>query len=86
MRLNEVVNAAKEQLQSILPMDVANVIATSKKDDGWHVMIELIERRAVPDTLDLLGTYDVLIDDTGNMVSYDRKRLHRRMDLEETVE
>lgn len=86
MRLNEFINAAREQLQSVLPLEVASVIAASKKDDGWHVMIELIERRAVPDTLDLLGMYDVLLDDTGNMLSYDRKRLHRRMDLEETVE
>lgn len=86
MRLNEAISAAKEQLQSILHLEITNVIAASKKDDGWHVTIELVERKAVPDTQDLLGTYDVLLDDTGDVMSYDRKKLHRRMDLEETVE
>jgi len=45
MRLNEVINAAKEQLHSILALDVANVIAASKTNDGWNVKIDLIERK-----------------------------------------
>ena len=82
MRLNEVINAAKDQLQSILTLDVANVVAASKTDDGWNVKIELVERKAIPDTQDLLGTYDVILDDEGNIVSYERKRVRKRIDLE----
>jgi hypothetical protein len=87
MRLNEVINAAKDQLQSILTLDVANVVAASKTDDGWNVKIELVERKAIPDTQDLLGTYDVILDEEGNIVSYERKMVRKRMDLvEETIE
>jgi hypothetical protein len=82
MRLNEVINAAKDQLQSILTLDVANVIAASKTNDGWDVKIDLVERKAIPDTQDLLGTYDVILDDEGNIVSYERKRVRKRIDLE----
>jgi len=82
MRLNEVINAAKDQLQSILTLDVANVIAASKTNDGWDVKIDLVERKAIPDTQDLLGTYDVILDDEGNIVSYERKRIRKRIDLE----
>jgi len=85
--LNEVINAAKDQLQSILTLDVANVVAASKTDDGWNVKIELVERKAIPDTQDLLGTYDVILDEEGNIVSYERKMVRKRMDLvEETIE
>jgi len=85
--LNEVINAAKDQLQSILILDVANVVAASKTDDGWNVKIELVERKAIPDTQDLLGTYDVILDEEGNIVSYERKMVRKRMDLvEETIE
>ena len=87
MRLNEVINAAKDQLQSILTLDVANVIAASKTNDGWDVKIDLVERKAIPDTQDLLGTYDVILDEEGNIVSYERKMVRKRMDLvEETIE
>lgn len=85
--MNEVINAAKDQLQSILILDVANVVAASKTDDGWNVKIELVERKAIPDTQDLLGTYDVILDEEGNIVSYERKMVRKRMDLvEETIE
>lgn len=85
--MNEVINAAKDQLQSILTLDVANVVAASKTDDGWNVKIELVERKAIPDTQDLLGTYDVILDEEGNIVSYERKMVRKRMDLvEETIE
>lgn len=86
MRLNEVINAAKEQLHSILALDVANVIAASKTNDGWNVKIDLIERKAIPDTQDLLGTYDIILDEEGNIVSYERKKIRKRMDLEESIE
>lgn len=84
--MNEVIITAKEQLQSILSLDVANVVAASKTDNGWDVKIDLIERKAVPDTQDILGTYDVILDEEGNIVSYERKKIRHRMDLEESVE
>ncbi len=86
MRLNEVIGVAKEQLQSILHMEVANVVTASKDNGGWHMTIELVERKAIPDTQDILGMYDVILDDTGDIVSYLRKNMRRRMDLVENVE
>lgn len=86
MQLGEAIIRAKEQLQSLLNLEVSNVISASKREDGWQVTIELIERKAVPDTQDLLGVYEVLLNDKGDMTSYDRKRMRRRMDLEESVE
>jgi len=50
------------------------------------VKIDLIERKAIPDTQDLLGTYDIILDEEGNIESYERKRVRRRMDLEESIE
>jgi hypothetical protein len=86
IQLREVVDRATEQLQSLLGLKASSVIAASRREDGWHVTIELIERKAIPDTQDLLGTYDILLDDEGDMMSYERTRIRRRMDLEEFVE
>jgi hypothetical protein len=61
--LREAINSAVEQLQSLLGLETSSVVAASRRGDGWEVMIELIERKAIPDTQDLLGTYDVLLDE-----------------------
>jgi len=86
MQLKEAIDKAIEQLKSVLALETSSVIAASKREDGWQVTIELIERKSVPDTQDLLGTYDVTLNDEGEMTGYERRRIRRRMDLEESVE
>ncbi|MEK6571560.1 MAG: gas vesicle protein GvpO, partial [Bacteroidota bacterium] len=57
-----------------------------KKEDGWHVKIEMVERHALPDSQDLLGVYEVIMDDGGRLVNYERRRVRRRNEVEETTE
>jgi len=45
-----------------------------------RLALELIERKAVPDTQDLLGDYEILLDDEGNMKGYERKKVRKRTD------
>ena len=50
------------------------------------VTVELIERKSIPDTQDIIGTYSVIYGGNGDgMTSYERTRVHRRMDSEEAV-
>ena len=85
IHLREVIDRAMEQLQSLLGLEVSSIIGANRAEDGWRVAIELIERKAIPDTQDLLGTYDVSLDDVGNMISYERTKIRRRMDLMESI-
>jgi len=86
MQLREAVDKAKEQLHSVLGLDISSVIAASKNEDGWQTIIELVERKAIPDTQDLIGTYEVHLNNDGDITGYERKRMRRRMDLEESIE
>jgi len=45
------------------------------------VTAELVERKSVPDTSDLLGIYEVRMDEAGNILCYERTRMRRRSDL-----
>lgn len=84
--LKGVIRGTIEQLQSLLGLEVSSVIAASETEEGWQLTIELIERKAVPDTQDLLGTYVVTLDHNGEMTAYERTDIRRRMDLVEAVE
>jgi hypothetical protein len=86
IKLKEAINSAIEQLQVFLSLELSRVIAASHVEGGWHITIEFIERVAVPDTLDLLGTYEIELDEYGDIISYERRSMRRRMDLEEMVE
>lgn len=84
MNLMEVIERAKKELKEVTNLEVSNVVGISKtEEDGWLVTVELIERKSIPDTQDLIGTYNVIYNDNGEgMISYERTRVHRRMDSE----
>lgn len=85
MELREIVEHAKEELAAITTLKVSGVVGASRQDDGWHVGVELVERKSIPDTQDLLGVYEVILDDEGRILTYERKRVRRRMDVETSV-
>ena len=82
MELREIVEQAKGDLTAVTDLKVSGVVGVSRQEDGWHVGTELIERRGIPDTQDLLGVYEVTLTNDGQIVTYERKRIRRRMDLE----
>lgn len=87
MKLKEVIQKAKEELTSLVNLEISNVVGAEKIiDEGWRVYIELIERKSVPDSQDLLGLYEVLLDEEGDITSYERIKIRKRTDVEEVVE
>jgi len=86
MELREVSEKAKKELRAVMSLEFSSVTAAFKIEDGWRVTIELIERKAVPDTQDLLGLYEVRLDDDGRMVNFERKKMRHRADIEAAAE
>jgi len=86
MELKEVIERAKNQLQTVTNLEASTVTEASKVEDGWQITIELVERKAVPDTQDLIGSYEVHLYNDGNMINFERRKVRRRMDTEETLE
>ena len=82
LELSEVMRRATQSL-SVLNLRFSGITAVSRQDDGWRVTIELVERAAVPDTMDLIGVYEVHLDAEGELTGYERVRVRRRCDLEE---
>lgn len=86
MELKEISERAKKELQAVTNLAVSTLAGASKVEDGWQVGIELIERKAIPDAQDLLGLYEVRLDNDGHMISFQRKKIRRRMNVEEILE
>jgi hypothetical protein len=80
LNLGQVVEAALGGL-SVLKLKVSSVTSVNRAGDGWQVVVEVLERRGVPDTSDLLGVYELHLDEAGNILRYERTRIRRRCDL-----
>jgi hypothetical protein len=82
---SEIVQRAKEQLAQLTGLKPGTVSALSKDEEGWHVTVDVIEMKYVPDTRDVLAAYETLLDDEGNLLSYQRTRRYRRDQVTEEL-
>jgi hypothetical protein len=75
---------ARDQLAALTGLQCEGVTAIEQGDDGHcTVSVELLELRRIPQTNDLLGSYDVELDDRGELRGYTRVRRYARCQTQE---
>ena len=82
---SEIARMAKEELTGLTGLEPDTVSGLRHDDEGWHVTVEMIELRRIPPSSDVLHSYEVLLDEDGELLSYQRVRSYTRgetMELE----
>lgn len=74
----DLVRAAASTLAELTGRQPENVLGVHKDEDGWKVMLEVVELHRVPRATDVLGCYEVTVDDDGELVSYERRQRYVR--------
>jgi hypothetical protein len=71
--------AAIEQFVDLSEHEPEWIIGIERSDDGgWRVRLEVVESRRIPDTSDILGEYEMVVDEEGELVSYSRRSRYAR--------
>jgi len=78
----EINERAREELSKITGLELSTTLSTAKVEQGWAVNVELIEKHSIPDGMDLLACYEAMVDDFGNLLSFKRIRMRKRIDSE----
>lgn len=71
-------NAACQSLEGLIGHPTEGVSAVRRSDDGWCVVVDVLEVPRIPDTTSLLASYEVLLDRAGELLEYRRVRRYRR--------
>ncbi len=72
---------AVEQIAALIRRRPERVISIEPADGGWRVGVEVVETARIPDTTDILGVLEVLLDANGDLVSYRRTGRYVRGDV-----
>lgn len=83
MEVIELVNKLVTEFPPLINLKTSGVVAISRSEDGWIISIEMIEKKSIPDSMDVLGCYEVKLDDGGKICDFSRVRLRRRGDTAE---
>ncbi|MFL5821904.1 MAG: gas vesicle protein [Solirubrobacteraceae bacterium] len=74
----ELARAAVTTVAQLTGRQPETVLGLRKAEDGWQVVVEVLEMRRVPNSTDLLGCYVVNLDDDGEVMGYERRRRYQR--------
>jgi hypothetical protein len=62
---------AKRELADITGLEAEAVTSVARAEDGtWRVTVELLELERVPNTDDMLGSYEAELDSDGRLLGY----------------
>lgn len=56
------------------------VVGLAREEGEWRVTVETLERKAIPDTQDILGRYEITLNSNGELVSWKQKMIRKRAD------
>ena len=76
----EIGQLALSQLGSMTGSGVESITGLERTDDGWTVEVVAVELRRVPNTTDVLASYEVRLDSGGELQGYRRMERYSRGD------
>lgn len=69
---------ALAEVSDLVGCPAEGVTGIRATDDGWVVTIEVLEVGRVPETTDVLASYDVQVDRDGDVMGFHRVRRYLR--------
>jgi hypothetical protein len=80
MNTQEVITKARGHITTMGKKSDEGITSLCKREDGWTVCIEVVERKGIPDTTDILGLYEINMNNEGEFLGVERKKMRKRGD------
>jgi hypothetical protein len=81
--LAEIATRARELLRSVRGVEAESVSGIGRTPNGWKVMLEVVELRRIPESTDVLASYEVELDGDGRYLGFSRGRRYSRSQAED---
>ncbi len=72
MNMPELIARTKKQMEAITGLSSETVSRLDPAETGWSVGIDMLEHQSIPRTHDLLASFEVSLDDAGNIQRWRR--------------
>jgi hypothetical protein len=83
LTLRKVGQIALDEISALVGCPAEGVTGIRKNQDGWIVTVEVLELGRIPETTDVLASYDVHVDTGGDVMEYQRLRRYLRAQVED---
>ncbi|MBU4299085.1 gas vesicle protein [Patescibacteria group bacterium] len=80
METKDIIESAKKQLADLTGFKEPAGVGLKKEKEGWVATIEIVEKKSIPEGMDILGTYEIHLDEKGNLLGYEKIAMRKKMD------
>ena len=70
--IGKLIIRAKAQLEALTGRPVNGVVAVEPEDGVWRVTLELVELERIPASTNVIGRYELVVDDDGGLREFAR--------------
>lgn len=81
MNIAEVQKKAIFQIVDLLKREPEAISFIEKTNEGWTVQCDVLEKKSVPETFDILRIFEFKLDNNANVIGYKEARRIRRGDV-----
>ncbi len=82
MNVLEVQKCAIPQIKDLLKKEPEAVSSIEKTNEGWMVICDVLEKKAIPDTFDILKVYEFILNNEGKVIKFKQLKKIRRGDID----
>jgi len=72
MTMAELIQRTKQQMEAITGLSPETVSRLDRAESGWSLGIDMLEHSSIPRTHDLLASFEVTLDEAGNIQRWRR--------------
>ena len=82
--LATVVRGALEQFAGLTRLEPVAATGVRREQDGWSVLVDVVELERIPATTSVMATYRVDVDASGALSGYERLRRFSRGSVDQS--
>jgi hypothetical protein len=80
MTVEKIVNQSVAIAKNLIRKEPETVTSVEEVEGEWRVTVEALERKAIPDSQDLLGRYEIRLNKNGELIGWTQRILRKRCD------
>ncbi|MEK6938039.1 MAG: gas vesicle protein GvpO [Nanoarchaeota archaeon] len=81
MNLFEIQENAVPQIRKLLNKEPEGISLIEKTNDGWRVLCDVLDKKSIPETYDILKVFEFMLDKDAKVTSFKLLKKIRRGDI-----
>jgi len=78
--IKTIIDSALYVVRNYISKEPDTIVSIENLDDRWVAIVEVVERKAIPDTQDIMGRYEITLGPKGDLLGWEQKMVRKRSD------